>query len=321
MATIGDLDNNGTPDLAVGARHDDDGGNDEFADRGAVWVLFLKSSGTVKNSQKISFDAGGFNGGLVDGSRFGNSVSTIGDLDSNGVPDLAVGTDSTFGADKPQGSFWVLHLNSDGTVKNQQENSASTGGFAGSLGDQDNFGFSVAGMGDLDGDDIDDVAAGSPFDEGDGVGGGATWILYLNADGTVAREQKISDTKGGFGGALPAEDRFGSSLARVAHLNGDTLPHTGDVDGNGVPELAVGATHDEDGPDAGATWMLFGGTARLPVEMASFDGTRTGERTVRLTWRTASETNNAGFAVQWRIEEEERAAARLKVHPGRVSVR
>jgi len=36
----------------------------------------------------------------------------------------------------------------------------------------------------------------------------------------------------------------------------------------------------------------------LPVELASFEGTQSGEKTVDLTWTTAAETNNAGFVVQ-----------------------
>jgi hypothetical protein len=44
---------------------------------------------------------------------------------------------------------------------------------------------------------------------------------------------------------------------------------------------------------------LSGGTTALPVEFAAFDGAAAGER-VRLTWQTASETNNAGFEIQRR---------------------
>jgi hypothetical protein len=41
----------------------------------------------------------------------------------------------------------------------------------------------------------------------------------------------------------------------------------------------------------------------LPVELVSLDGTTAGEKAVRLTWQTASETNNAGFEVQRKVEE------------------
>ena len=43
LTSVGDLDGNGTADIAVGAHLDDDGGDA----RGAVWVLFLNADGTV----------------------------------------------------------------------------------------------------------------------------------------------------------------------------------------------------------------------------------------------------------------------------------
>lgn len=43
----------------------------------------------------------------------------------------------------------------------------------------------------------------------------------------------------------------------------------------------------------------------LPVELTSFEATRAGERAVRLTWATASETNNAGFRVEHRGPESD----------------
>lgn len=46
VAALGDLDRDGTTDLAVGASHDDDGGTDANADRGAVWILFLDQPNT-----------------------------------------------------------------------------------------------------------------------------------------------------------------------------------------------------------------------------------------------------------------------------------
>lgn len=39
----------------------------------------------------------------------------------------------------------------------------------------------------------------------------------------------------------------------------------------------------------------------IPVELARFDAQRDGENTVRLAWKTASETNNSGFALQRQV--------------------
>ena len=52
VASLGDLDGDGVGDLAVGAEGDDDGGIGFFAERGAVWILFLNTDGTVKSHQK-----------------------------------------------------------------------------------------------------------------------------------------------------------------------------------------------------------------------------------------------------------------------------
>ena len=86
VASLGDLDGDGVGDLAVGAGSDDGGPG-----RGAVWVLFLNTNGTVKSHQKISDTEGGFTGILDDHDGFGRSVASLGDLDGDGVGDLAVG--------------------------------------------------------------------------------------------------------------------------------------------------------------------------------------------------------------------------------------
>ena len=107
---LGDLDGDGTPDLAVGARRDDDGGTN----RGAVWILFMKSDGTVKAHQKISDTQGGFTGVLDDSDNFGMAVAGMGDLDGDGTPELAVGVDNDNGSPvggTDRGAVWILFMN------------------------------------------------------------------------------------------------------------------------------------------------------------------------------------------------------------------
>jgi hypothetical protein len=286
LAAIGDLNGDGVTELAVGMRNDDTGGADGAANRGAVWILFLNADGTVSEKTKIASNTGGFSRSLADETGFGRSVASVGDVNGDDVPDIAVGINAMLSASNPQGAFWVLLLNANGGVDNQQRISVADGGFDGDLGDTDGFGQSVAGAGDLNGDGTPDVLAGAPSDEGDGLGGGAAWILYLNSDGTVSSEQKISNTRGGFGGQIRADERFGSGVSSI-----------GDVNADGSPDLAVGASDDQDGRAGGAVWILFGDASRLPVELARLDA-RVDADAVTLTWTTTSETGNAGFEIQ-----------------------
>ena len=52
-------------------------------------------------------------------------------------------------------------------------------------------------------------------------------------------------------------------------------------------------------------FVLASDSEPLPVELASFDASQSGESDVELRWTTASETNNAGFRVQHRASGEE----------------
>jgi hypothetical protein len=243
IAGLTDLDGNLVPDIVVGAPMDDDGGTD----RGAVWVQFLDSAGMVVSHQKISNISGDFLGALDDGDEFGMSVTSLGDIDGDTVPDIAVGAPQDDDGGTDRGAVWILFLNANGTVKGHQKISDTDGNFGGVLTNDDEFGFAVTGLGDLDGDLVNDLAVGAPFDDDGGTDRGAAWILFLNADGTVKNQAKISDLTVGFAGSLADNNLFGSALSAYE-----------DLDGDGIEDLAVGAVGDIDGGVArGAVWNIF----------------------------------------------------------------
>lgn len=237
LAAIGDLDDDGVVDLACGA----DGDDDNAGNSGAIWVLFLNTDGTVRQHQKIS----GLQGGIPTPNftdRLGQSVAALGDLDGDGIEDLATGLEGTAN----RGEIWVLFLRADGTVRALEQIEPNQAGFAGVLDDFDHFGWSTSAVDDLDGDSVRDLAVGAIQDDDGGPDRGAVWILFMNTDGTVKGHQKISDTTGGFTGALDDVDRFGWALAAVGDLNGD-----------GIADLATTAQRDDDGgADRGAVWLL-----------------------------------------------------------------
>ena len=276
VTPLGDLDRDGVPDLAVGVPLNDDGG----FNRGAVWILFLDTEGFVEAVQEISDTEGGFQGELNREDNFGRSVVNLGDLDGDGVPDLAVGTPEDDDGNFNSGAVWILFLNTDGTVKDHQKISSRQGSFSGILTDRNLFGTAVANLGDFDRDGVTDLAVGAvgdddgcPDDNGDQTpddcNKGAVWLLFLNAQGGVKAHQKISDTEGDFTGMLEAGDLFGSSVAAL-----------GDLDGDGVAEFVAGAASDDDGdPDSGAAWILFpdtGGTIKAHQKISSTEGGFTG---------------------------------------------
>src|SRR5262245_53615259 len=117
----------------------------------------------------------------------------------------------------------------------------------------DGFGAALAPLGDLDGDAVVDLAVGAPGDDDGGNDRGAVGILFLERDRSVKSYQKISSRAGGLHELLRAEDplsargEFGGSLAAM-----------GDQDGDGIPDLAVGAPMDGSlGMEQGAVWLLF----------------------------------------------------------------
>jgi hypothetical protein len=119
------------------------------------------------------------------------------------------------------GAVWILFLNADGTVKAHQKISATSGGFPAALGSGAGFGTACAALGDLAGDGTLELAVGAPQSDHFAPAEGAVWILSLLPTGSVSAAVALRGS---------ANAANGSGLARLADRNGD-----------GVPELLVGA--------------------------------------------------------------------------------
>ncbi len=242
VTALGDLDGDGVPDLAAGAPNDDDGG----PEHGAVYVLFMNTDGSLKQLQKISDTQGGFDATLLSLAFLGESIANIGDLDDDGITDLVIGAYGMHEGGSQTGGVFVVFLNADGTVKQHQKISQIAGGLEAQHDSLDLFGGTVAALGDVDGDGVEDIAVGSTGDDDGGFNRGAAYVLLLERDGRVHTTHKISSLVGGFQGQLDDEDWFGA------------VGCPGDINGDGIGDLAVGALFDDDGSvDTGALWLLF----------------------------------------------------------------
>ena len=241
IANIGDLNGDGVTDIAVGAIDDDTGGSN----RGAIHIMFMNSNGTVSDTIEINNNTLN-DSALSNYDYFGTSITNIGDLNGDGVTDIAVGANEDDGGGSDIGAIHIMFMNSNGTVSDTIEiNNNTANGPA--LDNDDNFGSSIANIGDLNGDGVTDIAVGAIGDDAGGSNRGAIHIMFMNSNGTVSRTIEINDNTAN-GPALDNDDNFGSSIANIGDLNGD-----------GVSDIAVGAIDDDAGGivNSGAIHIMF----------------------------------------------------------------
>ena len=68
---------------------------------------------------------------MDDEDELGNWITTLGDIDGDGVVDIAVAAIGDDDGGMDRGAIWIIFLNRDGTAKGQQKISDTQGGFTG----------------------------------------------------------------------------------------------------------------------------------------------------------------------------------------------
>ena len=137
---------------------------------GAISITLPMANGTtydvtVDSFQKISEIEGNFLNLLNDGDQFSHSVTNLGDLDGDGINDLAISSSYDDDDATDSGAFYIVFLKNDDTVKSYQKISNTEGGFSGILDEVDNFGQSLVNIGDINSDGITDLAVGAFKDD------------------------------------------------------------------------------------------------------------------------------------------------------------
>ncbi len=227
VSGAGDVDGDQVPDLVVGSPGTDVGGLDSGSVR-----IYSGATGALLHT---------LNG--LPGEGLGHVVRGAGDVNADGFDDVIAGGPRAKVDGVPRGRV-LLVSGLDGSVLQDFRGAA----------ENDLFGAAVAGVGDLDGDAYDDIAIGIPrFDE-NGVNAGRVIVLSGATGGLLF-----------FVDGDSAEDRLGFSVAGV-----------GDVDGDLVPDLAVGAPGDDDhGLQAGSVRVFSGATSAI---LYTFHGDGAGDQ-------------------------------------------
>lgn len=150
-------------------------------------------------------------GPRVDTSNFGYHLFDIGDVDGDDVDDYLLPAIGFGRVGSPPG-YAVVFSGATWTALYEVDG-LSTSGY---------FGSAAVSIGDVDGDKIPDFVVGEP-------GAGAGRVLgFSGKSGAAIPALQIDDTNG--------SGKFGEALAAL-----------GDVDGDGVPDFAVGASEFKDG--------------------------------------------------------------------------
>ncbi len=237
LAGAFDFDNDGNDDVLVGAYGDD-----------AAYLLLGPATGGGLLS---TADATWTHGSLT---HFGGAVAAAGDLDGDGIDDLAVGASRDSTAASEAGAAFVF-LGPLSATPSPAAAPRWTGGAA-----DDGAGFELAGVGDVDGDGLDDLLIGATgLDSGGLDAGGAHLVLGpATAGGSLT----------GAAATLVGEDAGDAAGLMVAGA--------GDVDQDGRPDLLVGApSRDEFGTNAGKAYVVFGpvtGTVDLGTAAVALGG-------------------------------------------------
>ncbi|MFZ5477264.1 MAG: MopE-related protein [Myxococcota bacterium] len=245
VAGPGDMDGDGTPEVAVGAYSADGGG----AGSGALYVVSGATSGSLSaaTATRTGTDAD---------DCAGCALTSAGDTDGDGLPELLAGAWRESSASGSAGAAYLFRGALGGTASVSGADAVYTGAF---LSDQ--FGWAVAGAGDVDGDGYDDVLVGAPGNDDNGSGAGA---VYLFA-GPPAAAVDVADAEALFMGE-DASDGAGYALAGPA-----------DVDADGYADLVVGAPgNDRGGGNAGAAYVVLGPASGV-LDLGSADGELLGE--------------------------------------------
>jgi len=266
VAAAGDVDGDGYDDLLIGAP----GNDDAAAEAGAAYLVhgpIWGELGLAYADAKLTGEA------AVD--QAGETVSSAGDVDGDGHDDLLIGARGSDGGGSDAGAVYLVLGPVSGVVDLATADAVLTGAHA------DAEVREVAAAGDVDGDGLADVLVGSPDANDGGTRSGAAWLVLGPPWGDLSLAAANASLAG------EVEDDEAGFVAGA-----------GDVDGDGTPDLLVGAPgHGATGVEAGAAYVVYGpawGTVDLSTADVRFLGETAWDRAGTFV-AGAGDTNADGY--------------------------
>ncbi len=257
VSDAGDVDGDGYDDVLIGGPNIDDGATNG----GGVYLVMGGDLGTVPDYQL--YDSETLLMGEGAGDRVGEAQAAAGDVDGDGLADVLVGAGSNDDAGTDAGKAYLVF--GDSLVSGDMSLADADYGWTGEAA-ADKAGFSVDGVGDLDGDGLDDLVIGAWGNDDGGANAGKVYVVLSSA--------------------LPAH---ASSLASATYAlvgegaddyAGYSAVFAGDVDADGTADLLVGAYGDAPaGTRSGRSYLVYGSTlsGTATLDLASADHRFAGE--------------------------------------------
>lgn len=252
VATAGDVNGDAHADIVVGASSFSNGTTAE----GAAFV-FLGSAAGIQSGHPGTAHA------ILEGnqasSKFGIAVASAGDVDADGYADLLVGASQYDNGTTDEGAAFVFHgspagiaSGSPATADTILESNQGDGGLA--FTSAPDFGLALGSAGDTNGDGYADVIIGARFFDTPGPLGladaGSAFVFRGSATGVADGNPAtaFSTVRSTQGGSIFFTPLFGESVGGA-----------GDVNGDGLSDIIVGApSYDIPLVDTGAAFVFLG---------------------------------------------------------------